>query len=118
MFLSISGIVIGASGYPRKNAEVTGVLYDGEQTVAVAHGATDYSGQYFLTFELSGDQEIQLRPDDLRVVLHASAAGDLQEFARDVVWLEGASDIDREIHLLDMTASPELPIHVPMLRAA
>ena len=47
----ITGTVISASGYPRKNAEVRGVLFAANNKIGAASSVTDYSGQYFLTIE-------------------------------------------------------------------
>ena len=103
----LTGTVTGASGYPRKNAEVRGVLYDGERRIATAMGQADYSGQYCLAIEVPSNAEVSSTSDELRVALSATASGDFEEYAADVVWLDGGFEQCREIQLARATRDRE-----------
>lgn len=106
--LWVTGTVISASGYPRKNAEVRGILYEGSRRIGSASSVTDYSGQYFLSIELPQDYQFSADGSMLHLALSAWSFGETAEFGRDELLLEGDTTFERELRLSTLPASRTL----------
>lgn len=100
----VTGTVISESGYPRKNAEVTGVLLSGGRKLGRACSQTDYSGQYFLSFETEDEPAADER---LTVELSAQSIGQTTENGHVALELGLEREAERDIRLAH--SLPELP---------
>lgn len=116
--LWVTGTVISASGYPRKNAEVRGVLYEGSRRLGAASSTTDYSGQYVLSIELPDDFQFSVDGSMLHVALSAQSSGETLEFGQDDIVLEGNAAFDRELRLATLPVPRAVTRHPELLRAA
>ncbi|MBI2944467.1 MAG: hypothetical protein HYY25_09705 [Candidatus Wallbacteria bacterium] len=92
----VTGTVISESGYPRKNAEVSGVLLSGGRKLGRAWSQTDYSGQYFLSFEAEDEPASEAR---LTVELSAQSIGQTIESGHVELELGIEREAERDIRL-------------------
>ncbi len=116
--LWVTGTVISASGYPRKNAEVRGVLYEGSHRIGAACSTTDYSGQYVLSIELPDDYQFSVDGSMLHVALSAQSSGETLEYGQDDIVLEGNAVLDRELRLATLSVPRTTHRVADLLRAA